>query len=243
MAVRHFSPNAIRQKVTVLRSAELSLHSKHFATLIGSLVQYGMNKALLDWKKRQTQMQGRATFYIDEQNARRCTTEFSFAPRSESNMATFSLLTRVEVRKLLAKMSNFRRIVVHDVWVVRMECSIVLVIGLGCIESLQRNYLGHDGALEDLGFFELCDIRLGDPLLLVAAIENGRTILGAFVRTLPVQLRGVVGHREEDPKQLAEGDFGRVIDDLHRLRMTGVAGADQYVFRGLGGAPGVSTLR
>ena len=38
-----------------------------FATLIGSLVQYGMNKALLDWKKRETQMQGRATFYIDEQ--------------------------------------------------------------------------------------------------------------------------------------------------------------------------------
>ena len=38
-----------------------------FATLIGSLVQYGMNKTLLDWKKRETQMQDRATFYIDEQ--------------------------------------------------------------------------------------------------------------------------------------------------------------------------------
>jgi len=57
---------------------------------------------------------------------------------------------------------------------------------------------------------------------------------------MPVQLRGVVGHREEDPKQLAVGDFGRIIDDFHRPRMTGVAGADQYVFRSLGGAPGVS---
>ena len=79
-------------------------------------------------------------------------------------------------------MSNFRRIVVHDVWVVRMECGIVLVVGLGWIEGLQWNYLGHDRALEDLGFVELCDIRLGDPLLLVTAIENGRTILGALVR-------------------------------------------------------------
>jgi len=75
-------------------------------------------------------------------------------------------------------MSNFRRIVVHDVWIVRMACGVVLVIGLGWIESLQRNYLGHDGALEDFGFFELCDIRLGDSLLFFTAIENGRELSG-----------------------------------------------------------------
>jgi len=49
---------------------------------------------------------------------------------------------------------------------------------------------GSQWSAGDLGLFELCDIRLGDPLLLVAAVENGRTILGAFVGTLPVQLRG-----------------------------------------------------
>src|SRR5207237_8543956 len=114
-----------------------------------------------------------------------------------SPLAPKVLLDGVEVRKLLAKMSNFRRIVVHDVWAVVLVRGIVLLVGLGWIKILQWNYLGHDRALEDLGFFELCDIRLGDPLLVVGAIENGRTILGAFVGALPVQLRGIVGHREE----------------------------------------------
>ena len=64
-----------------------------------------------------------------------------------------------------------------------MACGVVLVIGLGWIESLQWNYLGHDRALENFGFFEQRDMRLGDSLLLFAAIENGRAILGALVRT------------------------------------------------------------
>jgi hypothetical protein len=34
---------------------------------------------------------------------------------------------------------------------------------------------------------ELCDVRLGNPLLLVVAVEDGGTILSALVRTLPVQ--------------------------------------------------------
>jgi len=97
-------------------------------------------------------------------------------------------------------MSHFRSVVVHDVWLVRMDCGIVLVVGLGWIKSLQWNHLGHDGALKDLSSVELCNIRLSYSLLLVGAVEDGGTILSAFVRTLPVQLRRVVGNREEDPK-------------------------------------------
>ena len=35
-------------------------------SLVGALVQYLFNKGLLDWKKQQTQKQGRGTFYIDQ---------------------------------------------------------------------------------------------------------------------------------------------------------------------------------
>jgi GH18 family chitinase len=36
-------------------------------SLIGAVIQYYSNKELLDWKKQQTQAQGRGTFYIDQQ--------------------------------------------------------------------------------------------------------------------------------------------------------------------------------
>src|SRR6266481_2630366 len=36
-------------------------------SLLGALVQYAVNKDLLDWKKQQTQKQGRGTYYIDQQ--------------------------------------------------------------------------------------------------------------------------------------------------------------------------------
>jgi hypothetical protein len=104
-------------------------------------------------------------------------------------------------------MSNLRCIVVDDVRVVRMVCGVVLVIGLGRIKALQWGYLGHDGAGKDPRFFELCDVRLGNPFLFVIAVENGRPILGTLVGALPVQLRGVVGNGEEDPKQLAVRDL------------------------------------
>ena len=124
-----------------------------------------------------------------------------------------------------------------------MERSIVLVIGLGRIEGLQGNDLGRDRALVDPGFVELCDVRLGNPLLLVGAIENGRTILRAQVWTLPIQLRRVVSHRKEDAKQLAVSDFGWIVCNFDRLRMAGLAGADEFVFRGLGCATGIGLLR
>src|SRR5262249_22363684 len=40
------------------------------ASFIGALVQYQLNKQFLDWKKQQTQKQGRGTFYIDQQEAK-----------------------------------------------------------------------------------------------------------------------------------------------------------------------------
>ena len=59
-----------------------------FATLIGELVQYGGNKNLLEWKKRQTQMQGRATFYIDEQEKENNEVLMTAAVQSVFDLAT-----------------------------------------------------------------------------------------------------------------------------------------------------------
>ena len=47
----------------------------------------------------------------------------------------------------------------------------------------------------------------------------------------PVQLRGVVGHGEEDPKQPAVGDLRRVVGDPHRFCVAGFARADHFILR------------
>src|SRR2546427_11856157 len=104
-------------------------------------------------------------------------------------------------------MGNFGRIVVHDVRVVGMVCGVVLMVALWGKEGFQGGVLSHDGARKNLGLFGLLYVCLGDPLLLFAAIENGRPILRPFVRSLPIQLRRVVGHREEDAKNLSVSNF------------------------------------
>src|SRR5258708_30173826 len=48
------------------------------------------------------------------------------------------LLARVEIRKLLPKVSNFWRVVIDDVGTVGMTCGGVLMVGLGRVKSLQR---------------------------------------------------------------------------------------------------------
>ena len=62
-------------------------------------------------------------------------------------------------------MSYFRRIVVDDIRVVRMMCGVVLVVGLRRIKGRQRDHLGHDREGERFSFFELRDIRQGNPFL------------------------------------------------------------------------------
>ena len=77
------------------------------------------------------------------------------------------------------KMSDFRSIVVDDVRIVGMIRRIVLMVGLGRIKSLQRNYLSHDWTREHTRFIELRDISVRNPFLIVVAVENNRPILRA----------------------------------------------------------------
>src|SRR5579863_3537130 len=86
--------------------------------------------------------------------------------------ACFLLLSRIELRKFLAQMLDLGRIVKHDVGLMGMQGGVVLMIGLGRIERLQRHNPGHDRAGEYTRFVELRDVGLGDALLLIVALEN-----------------------------------------------------------------------
>ena len=59
------------------------------------------------------------------------------------------------------------------------------------------------------------------------------TVIGA----LPVELRRIVRHREEDLQQLAVGDLGRVVDNLHALGVPGVAAHRRVVASRFGADP------
>src|SRR6202022_3771556 len=92
----------------------------------------------------------------------------------------------VVFRKDLLQVLDLRKIIIGNIGLVRVQRQVVLVIGLGRIESFQRPDLGHDRLLVDLCGVELRDIGLGDFLLLVAGGEDRRAILRARVRTLAV---------------------------------------------------------
>src|ERR1700687_1515115 len=89
------------------------------------------------------------------------------------------LLARIEIRKLLPKVSNFWRIVIDDVRTVGMTGGVVLVVSLGGVQGVQQDHLRHDGTRENFGFLQLRDVCLGDSFLLIVVIENGRAILAA----------------------------------------------------------------
>src|SRR5580698_6484713 len=64
---------------------------------------------------------------------------------------------------------------------------------------------------------ELRDVCPGETLLLIVLVEDDGAILGADVAVLPVELRGIVRHREEDAQELSIADLCGVIDDAHAL--------------------------
>ena len=111
-------------------------------------------------------------------------------------------LVRVDFGQVSAKVSKFWFVVKHYIQTVRMMRDIVLMVGLRGIKGTQRNYLSYDRTLENFGLLQLRDIRIRNALLFVVSIKDGGTILGAVVRSLPVQLSGIVRHGKEHLKEL-----------------------------------------
>jgi hypothetical protein len=134
-------------------------------------------------------------------------------------------------------MGDLRRIVIDDLATVWMTRGIVLMVGLGRIESLQRDYLSHDRARKNFGFFELRNVGFRNSFLFVVGVEDDRAILAALIRTLAIELRWIVRHREEHPQKLTVGDLRGIVSDLHRLGVAGFTRADQFVFCRLADPP------
>src|SRR5207245_3224463 len=85
----------------------------------------------------------------------------------------------------------------------------------------------------------VCGGLRGLPLVLVG-IDAHRTILASPVRTLAVQLGGVVRHGEENREQVAIRNLGWIVGDLHRLGMPRRAGAHKLVMHGRSPSYGIT---
>ena len=73
-------------------------------------------------------------------------------------------------------------------------------------------------------------------------VKDLGAILRAFVRSLPIELGGIV-HEEIDVEKLLERDARRIVGNFDGFRVSGHAGADDLVVRRSGVAAGVSRDR
>ena len=155
----------------------------------------------------------------------------------------------VQRRKLLAQMFQFWHVVEDDIGLEGMQRQIVLVMLLSRIELLQRHNLRNDGRGKYAGAQDRqaissrqrqlaalearsTDVILRDLVLLLAAIEDRRAVLASGVRTLPVQLGGIMRHIEKHLQQLLIGNLLGVEMDTHRFGMAGRSFAHHFVMRG-----------
>ena len=123
-----------------------------------------------------------------------------------------------------------------DVGVQWISSRVVLVIGLGFEEGLQRYHLGDDRPVENMSRVQLVDIGVSDALLFVVGVEDRRAVLPAGVGALTVQLRRIVRDGEKDSQDLSVGDPARVVYDLDGLGVVRAASRDGLIVGGVGGA-------
>src|SRR3954471_4260714 len=152
-------------------------------------------------------------------------------------------LPDIEFREDLAQVLDFRSVIENDVRLVRVQGCVILVIRLGWIERPQRGYLGGERGGKYFLLSQLRDIVLGYALLLVVGIEDRRAVLRSLVRTLAVQLRGIVRNREKHSQQFTVCNLRRIEDHLNGLGVAGLAGADDFVFGSFGASARVARRR
>ena len=98
-----------------------------------------------------------------------------------------------------------------DVGILREVERIVLVVVLGTVETLQRDYFSDDPRWKGLRSVELRDIGIRNSLLIIIDVKDGGSIRGAHVWALAVELRWIVGDGKEDAQQPVS-DFGRIVN-------------------------------
>src|SRR5690606_28125121 len=126
------------------------------------------------------------------------------SPSSSKSMpgSWSAMRSTIQRREHPFQVDELGRVVVDDVWLVRMVLQVVLVVGLGGVESVQWGDPGDDRCGEDMRRLQLGDVGLGDALLLPVRREDLRTVLRPDVGTLAVELGRIVDDREEHLEQL-----------------------------------------
>ena len=115
----------------------------------------------------------------------------------------------------------------------------LMMVVFGRIKNGQRDDLGDHRAGETTGLFEGRPGLFGQTFLVFIVIEDGRAILGAPIDELTAGVGGV----DHPPKAIQQGfvtDALRIVEHLHGLGMSGLAGTDIRV-SGMGlGAAGIT---
>ena len=104
----------------------------------------------------------------------------------------------MKIAKLPAKMFHIGCIVEGDVRVVRVERGVILMIGLGSVERLQRDDLRHNRTRKRPGLIQLGDVCLRDVFLLITAVEDHRPVLAAGVWPWTIQAASGWGVTEKN---------------------------------------------
>src|SRR5882672_8548423 len=105
------------------------------------------------------------------------------------------VLVGVGLQPFLKRLSHFLHLgnrARADVWLIRIQSDVILVIFFGRIEAGEGLEGCDDRILEGLGIIQLLDISGGDFFLVFVLVEDGRTILMADVVSLAVFGGGIV---------------------------------------------------
>ena len=137
-----------------------------------------------------------------------------------------------EFGKLFPQIINIRSIADLDVGVIRVVERVILMIGFGIVEALQRRHLRQDGLLKNACSIELSDVSSAYLPLLIVSEENGGSVGSSNIGSLSIELSWIVDYREENLQEFSVCDLRGVIDDFDRLGMPGGLGCNLSVCRG-----------
>ena len=101
---------------------------------------------------------------------------------------------------------------------IRDSLKVVLVLGLRLRERASRCELSDHTSRPQARSLDIGDRLFGDALLLVARIENGRSVAESKVVALTIARRRIV-NLEEEVDQRAVADPVRIKNDLDPFRM------------------------
>src|ERR1044072_8907893 len=105
---------------------------------------------------------------------------------SLTRRSKYKLLRYVQFGKFLAKICQLRQVVIPDIWLVRMINGVVLMIRFRLIKRLECDDLSYNRPIKYFSLVQLIYVTFCNTLLVFVRVKDGRAILSANVRALPV---------------------------------------------------------